>query len=278
MSFEMNRPIESRRLPALTLVSLSLCGLVACVAQKPIDNQLCPCAPGWSCDPTINVCKRGGGAGGSVGIGGSGGFADESIGGAGGGLGGYGGSHSESIGGAGGGLGGCGGSNPEGVGGAGGRNPDGGINNSVLNGIWSGSVTLSAPGFFGPPLDTMRIVVGADGRPSYFDFTKFIRSQQFGPTAAEFPLDGTRDTDGPSGGCPSASCTFHVIVQEATFGATGFILSYRAIGSGLLPTTDFVETIDAALVGDHLQVKYTMQGTWGAAPADVVAMGLLARE
>lgn len=30
--------------------------LAACVSTKPLDNQPCPCAPGWSCDVSRNMC------------------------------------------------------------------------------------------------------------------------------------------------------------------------------------------------------------------------------
>jgi hypothetical protein len=56
---------------ALVLVS-------ACVPNRPIgDGQSCPCAPGWTCDETQQICVRGGtgGAGGGTGgVGGTGGI------------------------------------------------------------------------------------------------------------------------------------------------------------------------------------------------------------
>ncbi len=168
------------------------------------------------------------------------------------------------------------GGDPTGAGGTG----VGGGPAADLRGIWNGSVALTAPGFFGPPLDTMRIVVAGDGRLTYFDFSKFLRSQQFGDTSADFPLDGTRDTNGPSGGCPSATCAFHVTVEESTFGGArhSFALQYHAVATGDVPTVDFVERVEATLAVDHLEVKYSMVGTWGAAPANVSASGHLALE
>jgi hypothetical protein len=49
--------------------------LVACVGTKPLgDEPHCPCAPGWSCDVTTNLCTTDtGGTGGEQGAAGSGG-------------------------------------------------------------------------------------------------------------------------------------------------------------------------------------------------------------
>jgi len=57
----------------LFAAALIIPSLVACVDGRPIvDNQSCPCAPGWSCDRSSNVCVANAGSGGS-GTSGSGG-------------------------------------------------------------------------------------------------------------------------------------------------------------------------------------------------------------
>ncbi len=56
----------------LLAAALMLSPLLACVADRPItDNQACPCAPGWSCDTSRNVCVVSNGKGGSSGSAGS---------------------------------------------------------------------------------------------------------------------------------------------------------------------------------------------------------------
>jgi hypothetical protein len=60
--------------------TLLFSSLVACVAQRPIvDDQPCPCAPGWSCDKSRNVCVANAG---SVGTGGTGSGGNSGTGGA----------------------------------------------------------------------------------------------------------------------------------------------------------------------------------------------------
>jgi hypothetical protein len=52
-------------LGALTTLALSS---GACVGQRPLDGQpACPCAPGWTCDPTVSVCLPSAGSGGRSG-------------------------------------------------------------------------------------------------------------------------------------------------------------------------------------------------------------------
>ena len=43
-------------MPRLVLTLLIAASFAACVSQRPLESQPCPCATGWSCDTTRNVC------------------------------------------------------------------------------------------------------------------------------------------------------------------------------------------------------------------------------
>jgi hypothetical protein len=119
-----------------------------------------------------------------------------------------------------------------------------------------------------------------NGYLSYFAFDNFHRSQQFGDSSTQFPLIGTRDVFGPSGGtCPSAACGYHVTVQQSTFTPDGFVLQYQVVGTQVVTplNINFIETISGTLDGDHLVVNYSMTGTDGI-PANSTATGRLPRE
>jgi hypothetical protein len=76
--------IQGDAMTRLLAAALMLSPLLACVADRPItDNQACPCAPGWSCDTSRNVCvvsNGRGGSSGSAGSSGTGGSSDGSTG------------------------------------------------------------------------------------------------------------------------------------------------------------------------------------------------------
>jgi len=145
---------------------------------------------------------------------------------------------------------------------------------ATLTGIWRGTVAVTAPGCAGGPFDTLRVVIDGEGKLSYFSFDGFPRSQAFGAEETKFPLQGTRDVFGSSGGCPSAACGYHVSVATSSFASDRFALAYDAVGTAVT-SAQFAETIAGTLDDQHLAIDYSNHGLCSG---DVVAQGRLARE
>jgi hypothetical protein len=141
-----------------------------------------------------------------------------------------------------------------------------------LNGVWSGAVSASAPGFAWGPQDTLTLAFNADGSLESIKFgSNFPPPHVFGTATDTYPLQGMRDVPLTPGSGYSVSVT----VQIADFARDHFHLRYHIVGIGGTPATDYVEDVSGQLQGMSLAVTYTATGTLLAAPIGAKASGQL---
>lgn len=126
---------------------------------------------------------------------------------------------------------------------------------------WSAPVELTAPDFYGPPVDHLKVSLDAQGVPLSFAFTRFARKQTFGTGSKDFPLTGESTRE---------SGTITVDDAEAPT-SEHFVLRYQVKGQ----LNDYVEGIDGTREGDRLVVRYFIKGKLRGATIDAHAAGTL---
>ena len=141
---------------------------------------------------------------------------------------------------------------------------------TTLQGIWSGELPVSAPGFAWGPFDRLTLS---------FDASYALTGQQwgahiapphtFGPDAPAYPQQGTRDV--PL--VPGSLFPVHVTVLTADFASDHFHMRYRVEGLSDTPKTDYVEDTSGQITGDKLHVVYALDGTLLIAPIAARASG-----
>ena len=129
---------------------------------------------------------------------------------------------------------------------------------------WSAPVELTAPGFYGPPVDHLTVATDAQGNLQSFSFERFTSwARTFGSDPNDFPLSGSRQV-GP-----------RTITVDPNTPATPdhFVLRYHVQGATVLD--DYLEGIDGTRVGTTLVVRYFIQGKLDGAAVDAHAAGVL---
>ncbi|MEY4578048.1 MAG: hypothetical protein RL701_2751 [Pseudomonadota bacterium] len=131
--------------------------------------------------------------------------------------------------------------------------------------FWKAPVELTAPGFFGPPVDHLRVALDAQGQLKSFGFERFARSEvTFGAEPADVPLSGA-----------TLRNAFEIAVDDAVEPTTDhFVLRYHAKG-GPEGISDYVEGLDGTRSGDTLLIRYFIKGKLRGAAIDAHAAGTL---
>lgn len=128
---------------------------------------------------------------------------------------------------------------------------------------WSAPVELSAPGFYGPPVDHLTVATDGENQIQSLAFERFpIAPHTFGDGPGDFPLSGTASVGGD---------TIAVDMTDPP-NPDHFVLRYHVQGD----IDDYEEGIDGTRVGSGLVVRYFIQGTLQGATIDGQAAGTLA--
>jgi hypothetical protein len=130
--------------------------------------------------------------------------------------------------------------------------------------VWSAPVELTAPGFVGPPVDHLKVVLDAQGQLRSFAFDEFSSGvRTFGSGAEDYPCAGTL-TRGD----------LTVTVDEAIAPTPShFVLRYRVQRPSQM--NDYVEGIDGTREGNTLVVRYFIKGKLYGSEIDARAAGVL---
>jgi len=120
--------------------------------------------------------------------------------------------------------------------------------------LWSAPVELSAPGFFGPPVDHLTVSVDGNGQLRWFAFQNFVRQVSFTGNTQEMEPGAVSIAD-------EGVVTFDDVVPAT---AAHFVIRYHAQSDSKL--NDYTEGLDGTRQGDALVVRYFISGKlWGAA-------------
>jgi hypothetical protein len=143
---------------------------------------------------------------------------------------------------------------------------------AALSGIWYGLVSLSAPGFAGPPVDQLTISFDAEGRPQHVRFEVFtVLPLSFGEGDHAFPFSGTRWVRPPD-----TSWSFDAEVLDSSFTASSFELELDILShDDTTPLTDVRVTLAGELGELGLDVSYSMVGILQSTPIEAQAQGIL---
>ena len=129
--------------------------------------------------------------------------------------------------------------------------------------LWSAPVELTAPGFYGPPVDHLTVALDASGQILWFSFQNFVRKISF-----------TSSTQGMEpGAIPLAeegTVTFDDVVPAT---ASHFVIRYKVHSDAKL--NEYTEGLDGTRQGDTLVVRYFISGKLWIAPIDGHAAGTL---
>lgn len=142
-----------------------------------------------------------------------------------------------------------------------------------LRGTWSGEVQVSAPGFAWGPFDRLTLGFNDDGTLAAMQFaSNHSPPHTFGPTAPDFPLQGSRLVPLTRG----SVFTVQVTVETADFASGNFHLRYRVVGvNTMMATTDYIDDLSGSIDNGVLDVTYSMNGTILIAPIGANASGQL---
>jgi hypothetical protein len=142
-----------------------------------------------------------------------------------------------------------------------------------LRGTWSGEVQVSAPGFAWGPFDRLTLGFNDDGTLAAMQFaSNHSPPHTFGPTAPDFPLQGSRVVPLTQGSVFNVQVT----VETADFASDHFHLRYRVVGvNTMMATTDYVDDLTGRIDNGVLDVSYSMDGTILIAPIGANASGEL---
>lgn len=141
--------------------------------------------------------------------------------------------------------------------------PNAEVSASGLAGTWSAPVELVAPGFSGPPVDHMTVVLDGQGKLRSFDFDRFVRHPTFGEGSEDLPLSGNVT----QGVWTSAVDTAVEPTDEH------FVLRYHATSSETF--SDFVEGLEGERSARGLRVRYFIKGKLYGSQIDAHAAGTL---
>jgi hypothetical protein len=143
---------------------------------------------------------------------------------------------------------------------------------AVLSGIWYDEVSLSAPGFAGPPRDQLTLAFDVDGRLKHLSFDVFsVLPLTFGESESEYPLSGARWVKPRDSGW-----SFDAEVLDASFTPSNFGLELGIRShDDSTPFTDVTVSVSGALTDVGLEVSYAMLGTLYTSPVDAHAEGTL---
>lgn len=120
-------------------------------------------------------------------------------------------------------------------------------------GLWSAPVELTAPGFYGPPVDHLTVALDGSGQVRWFSFQNFVRSISLS--------DSTQGMDASSILLADEGAVAFDNVVPAT--AAHFVVRYKVHSDAKL--NDYTEGLDGTRQGDALVVRYFISGKlWGA--------------
>jgi hypothetical protein len=121
------------------------------------------------------------------------------------------------------------------------------------NTLWSAPVELIAPGFYGPPVDHLRVSLDGAGQIRWFEFQNFVRGVSF--TDSDQDLQPGKGTIAGEG-----NVAFDNVVPATP---THFVIRYSVHSDEKL--NDYTEGLDGTRQGDTLVVRYFISGKlWGA--------------
>ena len=144
-----------------------------------------------------------------------------------------------------------------------------------LHGIWSGQVSVSAPGLAWGPFDALTLGFADDGTLSALQFAgSVLPPHTFGSGPDDYPLEGSRQAPLTAG----SSFTVQVTVNAANFASDDLDFSYRITGVGDSPDTDYVEETKGQLQNGVLHVSYSATGTYLIVPIAATASGDLRQQ
>jgi hypothetical protein len=126
---------------------------------------------------------------------------------------------------------------------------------------WSAPVELTAPGFYGPPVDHLTVATDPQGQIQSFSYQRFHMTHTFGGGPEDFPLSGTASV---------GTRTVAVDMNSAP-SPDHFVLRYHVQG----PYDDYEEGLDGTRTGTGLAVRYFIQGSFDGAAIDAHAAGML---
>jgi hypothetical protein len=130
---------------------------------------------------------------------------------------------------------------------------------------WSAPVELTAPGFYGPPVDHLTIGADAEGQIRSMSYERFaIAARTYGGGPDDFPVSGTATVAG------------RTITVDLTAAPSPdhFVLRYHVQSDSDLD--DYEEGIDGTRIGTGLVVRYFIQGTLEGVAIAAHAAGTLA--
>lgn len=143
---------------------------------------------------------------------------------------------------------------------------------AALAGIWYDEVSLSAPGFAGPPRDQLTLAFDVEGRLEHLRFAVFtVLPLSFGESESDFPLSGARWVRPVDSGW-----SFDAEVLNASFTPASFDLELVVRNHDEnTPLTDVTVSLTGTLSDVGLQVSYDMVGILYTSPVDAHAEGTL---
>ena len=119
--------------------------------------------------------------------------------------------------------------------------------------LWSAPVELTAPGFFGPPVDHLTVSVDGSGQLRWFAFQSFVRQVSFTGSTQELEPGAVNIAD-------EGVVTFDDVVPATP---AHFVIRYQVHSDD--KQNDYTEGLDGTRQGDALVVRYFIAGKlWGA--------------
>jgi hypothetical protein len=129
--------------------------------------------------------------------------------------------------------------------------------------LWSAPLELTAPNFYGPPIDHLTVSLDAAGQLRWFYFQNFVRKISLMASADELGPNAFTLAD-------QGAVTFDDVVPATP---SHFVQRYHVYSDAKL--NDYTEGLDGTREGDALVVRYFISGKlWGAA-IDAHAAGTL---
>jgi len=135
------------------------------------------------------------------------------------------------------------------------------------------TISVTAPGFAGPPADRLIISLDGNGELHYLSWDKLPMTEKvFGSGPDEYPLSGTKTLTEEDNGYQ-----FQVNVLENPAPTSDhFLLSYHVVGGPVNDYDyDYVETTEGTRSGAGWAVTYSMNGTWWGAAINANGSGTL---
>jgi hypothetical protein len=134
-----------------------------------------------------------------------------------------------------------------------------------------GSLDLSAPGFVGPPADTLTVSLDDSGNLHYLTFkTLPMITKLFGDGPDEYPLAGTKYVTNPDSGIPGFDVT---VLDSPAPTSDHFLLRYHVVNSAW--QYDYVESTEGTRSAGGWAVTYSFSGMNDGAAMDAQASGMI---